>query len=204
MRSFLANYKLSIPVLGAALIGLLWVAFGFFGLHTLFIDKTVDEAEPTFDLSPSATVAADSAVEIGDPVDETPVDETPAETPVDDSAVDDAPAVAAPAVVTEFVGEFTSDEHPTSGRAVVLGNGTGQRFLRFEDFETDNGPDLNVWLVNSSAGVDDRYDLGDLKGNIGEQNYELPPDVDLEAYDQVFIWCVRFGVSFGNAVISAA
>ena len=42
-------------------------------------------------------------------------------------------------------------------------------------------------------------DLGDLKGNIGEQNYEIPPDVDLERFDTVVIWCVRFGVAFAAA-----
>ena len=109
-----------------------------------------------------------------------------------------------PEVVTEYLGTFESDAHPTSGRALVLGNGTGQRFLRFENFETDNGPDLNVYLVDSSTGdVSDYVDLGDLSGNIGDQNYELPVGVDLERYDRVVIWCVRFGVAFGDARLSA-
>ena len=98
-----------------------------------------------------------------------------------------------------------SAAHPTAGEAVVLGNGTGQRFLRFENFETDNGPDLNVYLVNSSTGdVSDYVDLGDLKGNIGEQNYEIPADVDLSVYDTVWIWCVRFSSGFGSAELTVA
>ena len=112
---------------------------------------------------------------------------------------------AAPEVVTEFAGAFESDAHPTAGTASVLGNGTGQRFLRFENFETDNGPDLNVYLVNSSTGdVSDFIDLGDLKGNIGDQNYEIPEGVDLSVYDEVVIWCVRFGVGFGDAFLTPA
>jgi hypothetical protein len=107
---------------------------------------------------------------------------------------------APPEIVAEYRGVFEGDAHPTAGTAVVLGNGTGQRFLRLEDFATDNGPDLNVYLVNSSTGgVSDYIDLGDLKGNIGEQNYEIPADVDLDVYDEVVIWCVRFGVGFGDA-----
>lgn len=87
----------------------------------------------------------------------------------------------------------------------MLTDGTEQRFLRFEDFETDNGPDLNVYLTTADADDDeglfddDFVDLGNLKGNIGSQNYELPPDVDLERYDTVVIWCVRFAVAFGAA-----
>ncbi len=110
-----------------------------------------------------------------------------------------------PQVRVEASGEFISRSHPTRGRVEVLGDGTGQRFLRFEDFRTDNGPDLNVYL--SAAPTDapvgqftDLYvDLGDLKGNVGSQNYEIPRDLDLSLYSTVVIWCVRFSVIFGAA-----
>ena len=89
--------------------------------------------------------------------------------------------------------------------AFELGDGSGQRFLRFEEFETDNGPDLNVYLVNSSAGgINDFVDLGNLKGNIGDQNYEIPADTNLDVYDTVLIWCVRFSSPFGEATLSCA
>jgi hypothetical protein len=56
-----------------------------------------------------------------------------------------------------------------------------RRFLRFEGFETDNGPDLNVYLATGppDGSPGDFKDLGDLRGNIGDQNYEIPDDVDL-------------------------
>ena len=61
-----------------------------------------------------------------------------------------------------------------------------------------------MYLVNSSAGgVDEFIDLGKLKGNRGEQNYEIPADVDLDVYDTVLIWCVRFSSPFGEARLSA-
>ncbi len=41
--------------------------------------------------------------------------------------------------------------------------------------------------------------LGALKGNIGDQNYELPANVNLDKYQSVTIWCRRFGVNFGTA-----
>ncbi|MYJ29837.1 MAG: DM13 domain-containing protein, partial [Acidimicrobiaceae bacterium] len=89
-------------------------------------------------------------------------------------------------------------------------DGSGQRFLRFEDFRTDNGPDLNVYLSaappDAAAGDfdDDFVDLGDLKGNVGSQNYEIPAGLDLDHYSTVAIWCVRFGVVFGAAELIAS
>lgn len=115
-----------------------------------------------------------------------------------------------PQVRVEASGEFISRSHPTRGSAEVLGDGTGQRFLRFEDFRTDNGPDLNVYLSSAPADApagqfdDDFVDLGDLKGNVGSQNYEIPRDLDLDRYSTVVIWCVRFSVIFGAAELVPA
>jgi hypothetical protein len=62
-----------------------------------------------------------------------------------------------------------------------------------------------VYLVNSSTGdVSDVVDLGDLRGNIGSQNYEIPAEVDLSVYDTVMIWCVRFSTGFGQATLEPA
>ena len=109
----------------------------------------------------------------------------------------------------EAAGSFIDRSHPTEGTALVLGDGSGQRFLRLEDFRTDNGPDLNVYLStappDAPAGEfdDDFVDLGDLKGNVGAQNYEIPVGLDLDRYSTVAIWCVRFGVVFGAAELTA-
>ena len=119
----------------------------------------------------------------------------------EDSAPEPAEAAPSPEIVTVTTGTFVDGDHPTSGAASTITDGT-QTFLRFEGLESDNGPDLNVYL-RSSENPDDYIDLGDLKGNIGDQNYELPSDIDLDRYDLVDIWCVRFGVSFGTALLSA-
>ena len=214
MRRFLRNTKVSIP-LGIGLLALLaWVVFGFFGAHLLFVDDEVDEAVPTFDAPAAAApaaapadtrVTADVASE-APIVPPTPAPTTPAPTTL--APTTPAPTVPAttptePVVVTEVSGSFVSRNHETSGRALVLGDGSGQRFLRFEEFATDNGPDLNVYLVDSSTGdVSDFVDLGNLKGNIGDQNYEIPVGTDLSRYDTVVIWCVRFSSNFGDAVLT--
>ncbi|MGD9793285.1 MAG: DM13 domain-containing protein [Acidimicrobiia bacterium] len=100
-------------------------------------------------------------------------------------------------------GSFTSLAHDTSGIAKILDDGT-RRVLRFEQFTTSNGPDLNVYLVKGPGGSpDDGVDLGNLKGNIGDQNYEIGGDVDLAVYDTVVIWCVRFSSAFGEATVTS-
>ncbi len=214
----------------AGLAVLAWLTFGYFGVHTLFVDDVVSEAAPVFDAPAVEAEEASAAPSAEQPAAEAapttpPVTEAPAGDPVEATepeieaeAVEAAPvttaaptvppttAPAAPEIVTEAAGDFSgSGRYSTGGQAVVLGNGTGQRFLRFENFETSNGPDLNVYLVNSSTGdVSDFVDLGDLKGNIGEQNYEIPADVDLSVYDTVWVWCVRFGTGFGSAQLTVA
>ena len=209
MRWIVRNPKYSIPVAIAALAGIAWLAFGFFGVHLLFVDDEVAEAPPVFAATeaqstrttePATTPRPPSPTEVG-------VTAAPASTPSASAppaaTVPVAPVASQPEIVNEYNGSFVARDHPTSGNAIVLGDGTGQRFLRFEEFKTDNGPDVNVYLVNSSAGgVDDFIDLGDLKGNIGDQNYEIPPEADLDVYDTVLIWCVRFSSPFGEATLA--
>ena len=90
--------------------------------------------------------------------------------------------------------------HKVSGTTSVLYN-TEQKFLRFEDFSSTNGPDLYVYLATDES-AEDFVNLGELKGNVGDQNYELSKGIDLEKYDTVLIWCQRFGVLFGSAKLS--
>lgn len=121
---------------------------------------------------------------------------------------EDAPADAAR--VTLAQGRFISLEHQTTGRALVLETEDGRRFLRFEGFETSNGPDLLVYLsAKEPAGTDDWHgydqdfvDMGMLKGNVGNQNYRTPDGVDLDRYSTAVVWCRRFEVGFAAAVLS--
>ncbi|HEU4523806.1 MAG TPA: DM13 domain-containing protein, partial [Gemmatimonadales bacterium] len=47
-------------------------------------------------------------------------------------------------------------------------------------------------------------ELGKLKGTEGDQNYEIPADLDLETYRAVTIWCRRFSVNFATAPLTPA
>ncbi len=105
-----------------------------------------------------------------------------------------------------FSGSFHGVAHETRGTATVYQLVDGKRVLRFADFETSNGPDVNVYLAAAEDANDNEtvtnagfVTLGPIKGNQGDQNYELPADVDLSRYRSVVIWCKRFGVNFGAA-----
>jgi hypothetical protein len=107
-------------------------------------------------------------------------------------------------------GDFRGLAHETKGVATVHQLGDGKRILRLTNFETSNGPDVHVYLVaaemaNDNATVTEAgfIDLGSLKGNKGDQNYEVPSDTDLNKYGSVSIWCARFGVNFGAATLGS-
>jgi hypothetical protein len=103
-------------------------------------------------------------------------------------------------------GRFHSVAHDAAGTATIHQLADGQRVLRFTDFATSNGPALHVYLLaaedaadSATVGRSDTVDLGQLKGNLGDQNYTVPSDVDLSKYRAVTIWCQRFQVNFATA-----
>ncbi len=192
---------LALVVLGLIAFVLIW-----FQPQKLFIDDKVDQAAPVgatpVTLTPPATTAP-----------------APPATTDAASAPATAPATVPPTVPPTTVptpppppaaAEFISLDHGTSGRLLVLEDAQGTRYVRFEAFETDNGPDLFVYLsTNPIDGPEDAFDddyvnLGRLQGNIGDQNYAVPADVDLSRYRSVVVWCDRFDSAFGAAPLSSA
>ena len=108
-------------------------------------------------------------------------------------------------------GQFHSSAHETKGVATVFQLADGKKTLRLTNFETSNGPDVHVYLVaaqdakdNDTVTKTEVVDLGSMKGNIGDQNYELPANADLAKYRAVTIWCKRFSVNFGTAPLNSS
>jgi len=106
-------------------------------------------------------------------------------------------------------GRFHGVAHATEGLASLYQLPDGQRALRLTEFETSNGPDVQVYLVATNDATDNEtvtkagfIHLGALKGSVGNQNYEVPADVDLAKYQAVTVWCRRFGVNFGTAPLN--
>ena len=89
--------------------------------------------------------------------------------------------------------------HKTSGRATIYQESDGKLILRLTNFKTSHGPDLHVILVAVNDASADRIELGKLKGNEGDQNYEIPSGTDLSKFQTVSIYCERFSANFGEA-----
>jgi len=113
------------------------------------------------------------------------------------------PDEAGPRVLVR--GEFYGLAHDTQGVATIYQLGD-ERVLRLTDFETSNGPDVRVYLVAAADAKDEEtvqnagvIDLGSMKGNKGDQNYDIPAEVSLDRHRSVSIWCRRFSVNFGSA-----
>ena len=93
--------------------------------------------------------------------------------------------------------EFQAQAHEVQGRALLLQT-QDQKILRFEDFETINGPELHIYLSRDLTN-NDFIDLGEIKATKGNVNYELPPETDTSKYSNVLVWCKPFGVLFSYA-----
>lgn len=157
-----------------------------------------------------ATVVLGLPLVTDDVVDEdvVQVETSSASEPGDDESLDAQDSTAAQesdagpqAIAT---GGFEPRAHPGEGTATLVDTGEGT-VLTLTDFATDNGPDLLVYLVPADApadSVDGFVDLGTLKGNVGDQQYDVPADVDAGAGWRVVVWCRAFAVSFTEAALS--
>ena len=168
--------KTKFIVAGAVVVGLVG-GWALFRPELLFIDAKVDEGFPG--AAQAASPTAQGA-------------------PTDGSAA----ALAS--------GSFHGVAHETRGTAAIYQVG-GKRVLRLTNFSTSNGPDLRVLLVRADDASDSdsvkkagSLEVGKLKGNLGDQNYDLPEGADLETHRAVTIWCNRFGVNFATAPLAAS
>ncbi len=93
--------------------------------------------------------------------------------------------------------------HNAEGLTKILTLSTGPPILRLEDFKSTNGPDVHLYLSNNKQ-ANDFIDLGRLKANIGNQNYQIPLDTDFNKYKYVLIWCQPFSVLFGSAQLNSS
>jgi len=96
-------------------------------------------------------------------------------------------------------GDFKPRAHEVEGKALLIEQ-NGKKILRFEDFDTINGPNLHIYL-SSELGVGDSIDLGRIKATKGSVNYEIPEGIDTDKYNKVLVWCVPFRVLFSYAEI---
>jgi Electron transfer DM13 len=118
------------------------------------------------------------------------------------------PAQTAGELTPLLTGRFVGAVHKTSGRATIYQQADGSRVLRLTNFSTSNGPAVHVLLIDGTSADSSKdfaltsvknVDLGDLKGNQGDQDYTVPKEVDLKTFGTVSIYCEHFHANFGTA-----
>lgn len=194
--------------LAIVLVAAVVLVAGWFFVSPLFIDETVDEG---FDfVLDNGTVDVEAVMAMPEQTRQPMMQDimdAAARAP-DTSAADVMPAEA-PKVIAR--GSFVDADaiHKGSGQATLYRLQDGRHLIRFEDFRTTNGPALVVYLAQhpsptQAADVVDSgfISLGKLKGNVGNQNYFIPEDIDVSTYNSVVIWCELFGVLFSPAALS--
>ena len=170
-------------VIAAIIVAAIAVPVGVYAASPLFINTTIDEPLP---------VAGDSMEDDG----------TTAENEGNMMADKDESLM----VEKELTGGFTGAGdgiHNAQGSAGVIYLEGGSDVLRLENLRVTNGPDLYVYLA-TDKGASDFVDLGRLKANSGNQNYDIPEGTDLSKYNTVLIWCKQFSVLFGSAELTSS
>ena len=182
-------------VIGGLILAIPVLAIAWWLGSPLFLDTEVSEEFP---MSAMAVVPEEMTQEEVEAEMEQAAEAEPVE------VSETMPEQSGPVVVT--TGEFEDFDsfHQGSGTATIYQLEDGSHVLRMENFEVTNGPDLHVLLVPDADPADrdaiaGYVDLGSLKGNIGDQNYEIPEDIDVSSFGSVVIYCQPFHVIFSIA-----
>ncbi len=191
--------KVAVAVLVLAAVPLIVLAWWL--ASPLFINKSVDEEFPRTASAhvPAGMTRAEAEAQMAE-----------AEQVLHEMS--EAMPASTASAIPRLVGQFRDADgfHKGSGRATLYELADGSRVLRLEDLQVTNGPDLHVFLSAAADPVSRDevkeggfVDLGKLKGNIGNQNYQVPAGVDIRKYRSVVVYCVPFNVVFSVAPLMA-
>jgi hypothetical protein len=165
-------------IIAAIVAAAILVPVGAYAISPLFINTTVNEPVPV----------ADEKITEGTPAEDTAMADK------NDNVMMD----------TGLTGVFAGagdGTHNAEGVAKVIYLDAKSDVLRLEDLKVTNGPDLYVYLATDKQ-ASDFVDLGKLKANNGNQNYDIPEGTDLSKYNNVLVWCKQFTVLFGSAELT--
>ena len=224
--AFVAMLWLRVPAAIRVVVLVVPIVFvNWWLISPYFIDDVVNEEFSTSiseQLEPADEAPAAPTAEVDESAAEEPAQADPA-TASDEAATEDEPVSEQPAATEQpaaeqapppptgpvllGAGQFVGlAGHDGTGDAGIFQNPDGTLVLRFENFDIENGPDLRVYLVpgaDQTSLPDGSIGLGDLEGNIGDQNYELPPGTELAPGEYTaLVWCEAFSVEFVGATIT--
>jgi hypothetical protein len=127
------------------------------------------------------------------------------------------PTMEAPLIVG--VGQFGRVDAVrwSEGTFTIYQQPDNNRVLWIQDFRSARAPDLHVilWATDFPEDADDitdmlaepvplgvlDIDLGILQGNVGNQSYTIPPQVNLNLYNSIVIYCQTYQMIFSVAPI---
>lgn len=175
------------------------LAVSWWALSPYVSPSEVDEAFPV--VTADATTTSSTT---------TTTTEAPASTAPGETTTTAAPTTttttAPPEPVLLRSGSFQGlTGHRGSGTASIYDLPDGSRLLRLENLDTGPGPDLDVYLVPraDARGLGDAIRIADLTAQRGNQNYDVPTDLDVMSGEwTVLIWCQSFAVEVSNATLT--
>jgi len=178
-------------------------AVSVYAISPYFTESTIDEALPTGAITQSKMEDKETMIEKDDSMTEETMIEK------DDSMMEETMIEKDDSMMEETMMSYSGTFigvgdgiHDAQGDAYTIPLEDGSNVLRLENFQSTNGPDLFVYL-STDENASEFINLGELKANKGNQNYEIPDDVDLSKYNKVLIWCKSFSVLFGSAELSS-
>lgn len=121
-----------------------------------------------------------------------------------ESAASDVPAPAGEPVATVVSrGRLRGIDHDATGDALLVRRADGTFVVRLENLDVEPGPDYQVHLVPGAeqGHPDGGVHLGRLRGNRGNQNYDVPPRVEVTTPVTLLIWCRVFAVPIAAATL---
>jgi Electron transfer DM13 len=200
-------------IIGIIIVAAVAIPLGIYTASPLFINTEINEPVPTVsdgnndaaatqEFKDFMEMSEEERIEKGQQMSNEERDmimKTAAQT--NGTTVNDNMATIGEDISTTYSGTFVGVNdgiHNAEGMAKVIRLDDASMILRLENFKATNGPDLYVYLATDRS-ASDFVDLGRLKGNIGNQNYEIPEGTDFSRYDTVLIWCKAFSVLFGSA-----
>lgn len=152
-----------------------WVAW--YALSPLWNTKVVDDALP---------------------VSSQPATESPSTAPL--TLTDPSTQPKVETTISDPVPIIDTPLHPATGVVRVVKTGS-ETVVRYENYQTINGPDVRVYLANDLK-AKDFIDLGPIKGTEGNINYPVPAGINIDDYRYVLTWCEDFDVLFNSADLS--
>ena len=205
---FLLDMDKKIKIAIGGIIAVIAIVIATYTISPLFINTTIDEplpdTRPNIGFDEFMKLSEDERATIGKDMTQEEKDNIMGVFAQENVTINDEMTIPENQTNNMLAGNLIDAGdgfHMASGQVKVLQIPDGTQILRFENLDVTNGPDLYVYLATDTT-AKDFVSIGRLKGNMGNQNYPIPENIDFEKYNTVLIWCQAFSTLFGSSKLS--